>query len=297
MSCSHSVWPWISSANGVASFALSFVSLFPQIIETYKDKTVAGLSPLFLLAWVCGDLTSLVGAILTNQLAFQIVLALYFLLNDCFVCGQYYYYGILHDNQLATVGHESKRSVQEDPNEQVRLNTRVPSSWQRFLSIFWIVGISNALPISQQDPSTPPPSTPLPSPESPLGTALSWAGASFYVGARVPQLIKNYKRKSTDGISPILFATTLLCNLTYNFNIFTSCAFLESQDKAAFIWNAAPFIVGSAGTVAFDLLYFYQHYVLYADDSHYREASARGTVGTGDHSVNGQDEERAPLLE
>ncbi|CAR25714.1 hypothetical protein ZYGR_0A02810 [Zygosaccharomyces rouxii] len=296
MSCSHSVWPWVSSANGVASFALSFVSLFPQIIETYRDKTVAGLSPLFLLAWVCGDITSLLGAVLTNQLTFQIVLAFYFLLNDLFVCGQYYYYGILHGNQLATAGHESKISYQEgtqnndDHHHHHHSPTQRSSSpglWQRFLSTFFLIGVSNALPLVYQEPGNAPPSAPLPSPESPLGTTLSWVGASFYVGARIPQLIKNYRRKSTDGISPLLFGTTLLCNLTYNFSILSSCDFIDSSDKSAFLWNAAPFIAGSAGTVAFDVLYFYQHYVLYSDDLHYREAL------TNHH----EDDERAPLLE
>ena len=56
--------------------------LFPQIIETYRDKSVDGLSPYFLLAWLCGDITSLIGAKLTGQLLFQILLAIYFLLND-----------------------------------------------------------------------------------------------------------------------------------------------------------------------------------------------------------------------
>ncbi|GAV51712.1 hypothetical protein ZYGR_0AF01830 [Zygosaccharomyces rouxii] len=294
MSCSDSVWPWVSSANGVASFALSFVSLFPQIIETYRDKTVAGLSPWFLLAWVCGDITSLVGAIMTNQLTFQIVLALYFLLNDLFVCGQYYYYGILHGNQLATAGHESKdschHSTQNSEDNHYHATAHPPRSpglLHRFLSTFFLIGISNALPLAYQESGNAPPPPSLPAPESPLGTTLSWIGASFYVGARIPQLIKNYKRKSTDGISPLLFGTTLLCNLTYNFSILSSCDFINSTDKRAFLWNAAPFIVGSAGTVAFDILYFYQHYVLYSSDLHYREALAN----------HQHDAERTPLLE
>ncbi|GCE98138.1 hypothetical protein ZYGM_001995 [Zygosaccharomyces mellis] len=294
MSCSDSFWPWVSSANGVASFALSFVSLFPQIIETYRDKTVAGLSPLFLLAWVCGDITSLVGAILTNQLTFQILLALYFLLNDLLVCGQYYYYGILHHNQLATPGHESKTSFQDRTQNSEDNHyysptqpSRSPNLWQRFLSLFFLIGISNALPLVHQQSGNEQSPPTLPSPESPLGTTLSWIGASFYVGARIPQLIKNYKRKSTNGISPLLFGTTLLCNLTYNFSILSSCDFINSTNKRAFLWNAAPFIVGSAGTVAFDIMYFYQHYVLYSSVPRFEEAS----------NTDQQYEERSPLLE
>ena len=89
--------------------------------------------------------------------------------------------------------------------------------------------------------------------------------------AIIPQLIKNYQRKSTDGISPFLFGITLLCNVTYNVSIFTSCNFIESVDKVAFFENALPFIWGSAGTIIFDLIYFYQYYVLYSDDTKLRQ--------------------------
>lgn len=112
MSCSSTIWPSVSAAAGSVSFITSFIAQIPQLIETYKDKTVEGLSPIFLLAWLFGDITSLIGALLTHQLPFQIILALYFMANDMFICGQYYYYGILHQNKLATPGHESKISAE-----------------------------------------------------------------------------------------------------------------------------------------------------------------------------------------
>lgn len=321
--CAASLWPWVSELSGWVSFLGSFVSLFPQILETYRDKTVDGLSPLFLLAWLCGDITSLAGALLTKQLLFQVFLALYFLLNDAFVCGQYYYYGILHHNTLATVGHEPQpvlrhvashltadtdvaaaastitaediESIIEngpgqgpEDNEGIEGNIHIGSrngslgDIERVQSrgtsgsnrsrrdlLLAAVALANgvtgaqAAAFTHNDNSANHPSD--------IGTVLSWMGALFYVGARIPQLIKNYRRKSTDGLSPFLFATTLLCNVTYCLSIFTSCRFLEAPDKWAFFENALPFIVGSAGTVSFDLVYFYQYYVLYASDTKIRE--------------------------
>ncbi|OXB45370.1 uncharacterized protein HLK63_A02255 [Nakaseomyces glabratus] len=298
MSCARSLWPFISNINGSVSFLSSFVSLFPQIIETYKDKTVEGLSPLFLMCWLCGDITSLIGALMTGQLKFQIALAIYFLFNDLFVCCQYYYYGVLHENKLATVGHETVPVISSliddgiitvDENglqntdsrpetnmEGSRLsNSSIYSGSRATRSLLANALVSVKSSNAQQILSSlqVPPNAPYPGHTSrgQMGVTLSWLGASFYVGARIPQLIKNYQRKSTDGLSPFLFATTLLGNITYNISIFTSCNFLDTEDKMAFIFNELPFIFGSAGTVAFDLIYFYQYYVLYSRDNKLRE--------------------------
>lgn len=115
----------------------------------------------------------------------------------------------------------------------------------------------------------------------------------FYVGARIPQLIKNYQRKSTDGLSPFLFATTLLGNITYNVSIFTSHSYLGNDDKWGFIVKTMPFIFGSAGTIVFDLIYFYQYYVLYAEDGKLRSLE-RELLREG--SVTSFASEQTPLL-
>lgn len=288
-----SIWQIVSQINGTISFCSAFISLFPQIIETFRDKTVEGLSPYFLLAWVGGDITSLIGAWMTKQLMFQVVLALYFLCNDLFVCGQYYYYGILHENKLATAGHESKPMYTSLPSSELANesdmhtagvtggNTRrnQKNFFSKMFALVGLAGSANALPLEQvisimasQDPNSP---VPIPGNgnngnTSTVGITLSWLGAAFYVGARIPQLWKNYERKSTDGISPFLFATTLLANVTYNISILTSNEFLESPDRKAFLLNAMPFILGCTVTIFFDMVYFYQHYVLYAKDMQLR---------------------------
>ncbi|QLQ80720.1 hypothetical protein HG537_0E00730 [Torulaspora globosa] len=281
MSCERSIWPIISDINGSISFFCSFISLFPQILETFRDKTVEGLSPYFLLAWVAGDITTLSGAILTDQLMFQVAMALYFLINDLFICGQYYYYGILYRNSLATTGHESKPHVDSVPAEShpglAGSGSRKGSAIARALAVASALGTSEAFPIkpvlsslARRDLDDLPVPTPGNGSASSLGRALAWIGAACYVGARIPQLWKNYKRKSTDGISPFLFGTTLLSNVTYNLNVLTSCGFIGSSDRRSFLLNALPFLLGASVTILFDLVYFYQHYVLYAEDMNLR---------------------------
>ncbi|CAH2352990.1 hypothetical protein CLIB1423_09S00364 [[Candida] railenensis] len=117
---------------------------------------------------------------------------------------------------------------------------------------------ANAFPIG--DISSTAPSSSLFSRET-LGFILAWSCTCVYVASRCPQLYKNYQRKSVDGISPLLFGSALLGNLTYTLSIVTSCSFLFSDTKSTFIMKELPYILGSSGTILFDVAYFYQRYL------------------------------------
>lgn len=288
----------MSSVSGSVSFLTSFISLFPQIIETFRDKTVEGLSPYFLLAWLAGDITTLSGAILTKQLKFQVIIAAYYLANDLFVCGQYYYYGVLHENRLATTGHESKpRIASVSEAGAIGGRTARSSLAGSALAIASTLSTAEALPIKSMImagahiTSTEIVPAPGKGSDSDLGRALSWAGAVFYVGARIPQLWKNHKRQSTDGIAPFLFIATLLGNVTYNLNVLTSCEFIASPDRENFLLNALPFLLGNSLTILLDLVYFYQHYFLYAADMRLRALECQQA-----QELRSEATEESPLL-
>lgn len=61
-----------------------------QLIQNYRRKSVRGLSAVFLVQWMFGDLTNLVGAVLTKQLPFQIAIAVYMLMIDLALVTQYW---------------------------------------------------------------------------------------------------------------------------------------------------------------------------------------------------------------
>lgn len=276
MECHNTYFPYISQLLSSVAFLTSFVSLFPQIIETYHDKTVAGLSVYFLICWLLADITTLGGALLTDQMMFQVLLALYFLANDTFMLCQYWYYGVYHNNELAQ-NIADKLHAEEEECLLSRTNSRISGTFASNSAAYGAIVAANIISTTQAlyipqgysssyttledaDPTLPPSGA---LHMSSLGGILSWLGAMLYVGARIPQLIKNYRRKSTDGISPWLFITTLVGNIGYSGSIFTGCTFLDSDDKVGYIHRALPFIVGSSGTIVFDLFYFYQHYFLY----------------------------------
>jgi uncharacterized protein with PQ loop repeat len=53
--------------KGLISIMCWFVAQFPQLLQNYRRKNVDSLSFTFVLNWVLGDLTNLIGCILTDQ--------------------------------------------------------------------------------------------------------------------------------------------------------------------------------------------------------------------------------------
>lgn len=53
-----------------------------------------------------------------------------------------------------------------------------------------------------------------------LGSVLGWVMTCSYVGSRIPQLVKNYRRGMTTGLSLPMFVLLVLGSTTYVASIF-----------------------------------------------------------------------------
>ncbi|PPR01480.1 hypothetical protein CVT26_015103 [Gymnopilus dilepis] len=82
----------LSDVLGYASIACWLGAQFPQVIENIKLQSCEGLALPFLANWLMGDISNLVGCILTHQLPFQTWLATYFVMVDFTLVAQYAYY-------------------------------------------------------------------------------------------------------------------------------------------------------------------------------------------------------------
>lgn len=273
----------ISSVSGGIAFLLSLISQFPQLVETYNDKSVEGISSLLIGSWLMGDITSVVGAVYTNQLPFQILLAIYFLINDLIICGQYYYYGVLYKNKLATAGHQHLShhpSHTSKPNKLGKIGVLILGLFTRSSNAMSIMNIESSSKIVEQHDTA-----------FQIGLMLSWFSGMFYFTSRIPQLYKFYKRKSTDGMSPYMFFCTIFHNILYAVSIFSSCEFIDNKNKYLFFKKELPFLLGSIGTLLWDFIYLYQHFVLYADDKRIRDELKKLNIVDEDVDI-----ENEPLL-
>lgn len=99
-----------------------------------------------------------------------------------------------------------------------------------------------------------------------VGTVLSWCSTLLYLGSRLPQLYKNWSRKSTAGLSPLLFLAAFSGNFFYSTSLLTNpnawhnfgphggggWADAAGSDRLDWILRATPFFLGAAGVLFMD---------------------------------------------
>lgn len=137
------------------------------------------------------------------------------------------------------------------------------------------------------------------------GQVFGWLCAVLYLGSRLPQLLLNFRRKSTDGVSMLFFLFACLGNLTYVMSILAygpRCATLgQCQPGEAgtiygrYILVNLSWLVGSAGTLFLDGAIFVQFFI-YSQDSD--DSFSQTTVdGDEEQSINGDDWDPRPVLQ
>ncbi|POS86182.1 hypothetical protein EPUL_005020 [Erysiphe pulchra] len=118
-------------------------------------------------------------------------------------------------------------------------------------SIGWIIAF-----YAQIWTPTPPPNEPS-SPgiitATPIGAEiLGYVSAICYLTARIPQILKNYREKSCEGLALLFFILSLLGNATYGLSIL--CHSLQKQ----YLITNLPWLIGSLGTMVEDAIIFTQ---------------------------------------
>ncbi|CAO3626673.1 unnamed protein product [Cunninghamella blakesleeana] len=86
-----------------------------------------------------------------------------------------------------------------------------------------------------------------------IGRIFAWVCTCLYLMSRIPQIRKNIKRRSVEGLSPSLFVFAALGNLTYTVSIL-----LHPGHTRDSLMEAIPYLIGSAGTLTFDAAIFIQ---------------------------------------
>ena len=285
----------VSSVLGTCSIISWLFAQIPQIYKNYQLQSTSGLSIYFLVEWCLGDTSNLVGALLTRQAGWQVVIAAYYVLVDVTLVFQYYWYTYYKSQQVVygDVRHSHRDSnvldglfVAQGPNSNSRATTGAPrrtttarpDSKSMNDSLRSISPSPLDTPTDRPSPSYPnekkyrrartSPSPPGglaatrtalivsmlcavvanasptdPSSHSPalhvttgsntpelIGRIFSWLSTVLYLFSRPPQLYKNYTRKSTSGLSPLLFTAAFSGNFFYSASLLTS----------PFAWSSFP---------------------------------------------------------
>ncbi|KAG8217880.1 hypothetical protein J3R82DRAFT_6046 [Butyriboletus roseoflavus] len=87
-----------------------------------------------------------------------------------------------------------------------------------------------------------------------VGRIFAWLCTTLYLTSRLPQIWKNYIRKSVEGLSMYLFIFAFLGNFFYVLSILTSPpARLPPPASTEFFRESLPYLLGSGGTFIFDI--------------------------------------------
>ncbi|KAI0013887.1 PQ-loop-domain-containing protein [Xylariaceae sp. FL0662B] len=298
----------ISGICGSISVAAWVVVFSPQIIENFRRSSADGLSVPFIILWLLGDVFNILGAVLQGVLPTMLILAIYYTIADFVLLAQCFYYKGFTWKDHVPPPKLSNGDVEGEPTEgtglldgQPRERERRGSSWSH---------LNPAVPlVSEAPPTPPPPPTRLQSivwcsvsllmvciagvvgwilsrqysrsqPASPAdeglpsfdtwGQIFGWLCAIFYLGSRLPQLLLNWRRKSTEGVSILFFLFACLGNLTYVLSIFayeplcpdSHCRPGEAgRIYARYILVNLSWLAGSLGTLLLDLAIFAQFFI------------------------------------
>lgn len=91
----------------------------PQIYKNYKIQSTAGLSVFFLIEWLLGDATNLLGALFTKQAGWQVVVASYYVFVDVCLVTQWLWYSHLKPKMKGRSLHSSGSSTPSDADSDV----------------------------------------------------------------------------------------------------------------------------------------------------------------------------------
>ncbi|KAF1807277.1 PQ loop repeat-domain-containing protein [Mucor lusitanicus] len=276
-----------SSVAGYLSIVCWLIVFTPQLWENYRRKSGDGLSMTFLVIWLAGDVFNLLGVIMQDLLLTMFVLALYYTVADMGLIWQVIYYQQQgkrvdrHDEEdiPALVGESS--SLLNTATTSYTSNPAISSSNSSFITItdtkkkqtsgtklFNLISAISIVLVTvvscytyynahwkhkhdggnggddgQSDRLEFVPQL------------MGWSSALLYVGSRIPQILKNWRNKSTEGLSFGMFTCAVMGNV-----FFTMSIFLKSTNINYILMNLS-WIVGSCGTLIFDFIIFIQFFV------------------------------------
>ncbi|RLV85470.1 putative vacuolar amino acid transporter YPQ3 [Meyerozyma sp. JA9] len=252
----------------------------PQLIEQWRLQSADGIAIGFISIWFLGDVLNLIGSIWAGLLPEVIFLAIWFCIADSLMIFSYIYYTRIfpkhhrrrsshrkHSHNSSHEVHESSSGQENAPLLRRRSSTLTDIAMEQpyqnvfvsyVLPILFVLGAgtlgyflsgSSSGPSEDDKPMT-------------LGPQIvGYLSAFLYLGARIPQIIQNHRRRSVEGLSLLFFLLSTLGNITYAGQI------LFYRSDSQYILLNLSWLLGSIGTISEDIFIFLQFY-MYKNSKH-----------------------------
>lgn len=178
-----------------------------------------------------------------------------------------------HSKRLASSALIGMTSTQPSgSSKKKRTGTKSPASMRRSIGMVLLgIMLISSTPASLSSPTPISSSFQTLSPNTPStllsllddGTAASWNRligrisawlcALLYITSRIPQIWENHIRTSVAGLSILLFIAAFSGNLLYTISVLSNPEAV-GEGKRAYLQESLPFLLGSGGTLVFDLM-------------------------------------------
>ncbi|KAJ2001820.1 putative vacuolar membrane transporter for cationic amino acids [Coemansia thaxteri] len=260
-----------SSLFGYASIACWVIVLVPQIRLNHRRKSCDGVSLAFYLMWSLGDLFNLAGALMGGLILTAVLLPIYYIVTDCIVLWQFYIYR--HGADPAANSNESSSLLAHAPLPSSSYSHNgcqepLPKPAARrilrsrsIMLIFSLVLLAAMFVIHYA--TTRPEWLEHIDKRRAAAQLCGYISAAVYLSAYVPQLIRNYKSKSTEGLSLLMFILVILANTTFCLSVLTS-----QKPTYEHFQMYASWLLGAAGTIVLELAVLYQFYLYRHSQQH-----------------------------
>jgi uncharacterized protein with PQ loop repeat len=188
----------------------------PQILENYQLQSGEGLSLPFVIIWLLGDICNLSGALMANLLPTVIILGAYYTFNDLVLLYQIFYYRWKNPATSSALGPSYQGSGAADENapllpngpavefiEQPKSTVKEVLKYALALVLVCVAGVT-AWAVSEHVKGD---SDSTEDPEQVLewrSQVLGWLSAILFLGARIPQILKNRKTRMTPCLHAFL---------------------------------------------------------------------------------------------
>ncbi|KAJ2775661.1 hypothetical protein IWQ57_000290 [Coemansia nantahalensis] len=237
----------LSALLGYLSLGCWIVVLVPQIWLNHRHKSCEGVSLAFYLMWSLGDVFNLAGALLEGLIFTAILLPLYFILTDGIVLAQFYAY---------RAGPADEEAGEAGPllggAPMVKAGRRRP--WRPVVLV--AVAVTAALAAAVGCLVLPQWLAAAPGLRRAAAQLCGYASAAVYLSAYLPQLVQNYRAKSTEGLSLLTFVIVVAGNITYCLSILTAHPLTRE-----YLLTYASWLLGAAGTIGLELAILAQFYL------------------------------------
>ncbi|KAJ3476915.1 hypothetical protein NLG97_g8984 [Lecanicillium saksenae] len=337
----------ISGICGSISIACWVVVFSPQIIQNFQRGNADALSIQFIIVWLLGDVFNIIGAVMQGVLPTMIILAIYYTLADIVLLLQCFYYRGFTWRDPAPAPKPDNR-----PNERTALldgQERRGSDWTGLSPAVPHIGEASKEPrpaptviqtilwnslivvmvcaagvlgwFLGERAKGPRDNKPEHSNDTlefnKIGQFFGYLCAIAYIASRMPQLILNYRRKTTDGLSMLFFLFACLGNITYVLSIFAfepkcgekRCKHGESgRIYGKYMLVNLSWLAGALVTLFMDFGVFAQYFIyktnddepFTSEDEEERVEESAHANGHGNSNGNGHQAEtwdQRPLLQ